>query len=65
MNWIRLMTKNPSELKPTSDTLYQAAQYIPMVARTFIEKVKLPINMSITILANLVITILINILFNF
>lgn len=31
------MTKNPSELKPTSDTLYQAAQYIPMVARTFIE----------------------------
>lgn len=36
MNWIRLMTKNPSELRPTSDTIYQAAQYLAMVAQAFI-----------------------------
>lgn len=36
MDWIRLMVEKPSELKSASDTLYQAAQYIPMAARFFI-----------------------------
>ena len=36
MDWIRLMYKNPSELKSASEVLYHAAQYISMAGRFFI-----------------------------
>ncbi len=38
MTWIRQSIDKPSTLKAASDTLHQAAQYIPMAARHFIKE---------------------------
>jgi hypothetical protein len=39
MTWIRQAINDPILLKAASDTLHQAAQYIPMTARKFIKEV--------------------------